>query len=189
MPSKNVMEKTILDGAYKVTSDGLLYKRAANDWTLVKGSINNKGYVVVGLSLYGKSIAVLLHRLIAQTFIPNTDNSRDVHHKDGDRTNNCVENLQWLSHAQNVTEAYKRTPRQKTPRKKPDKIRYEKYRKLIDERKLTTAEVCRGTGIAESAMAMWKKRGGSLGLDNMVKLATFFGVPITYFMDVEEEGV
>ena len=83
MPSKNVMEKTILDGAYKVTSDGLLYKRAADDWTLVKGSINNKGYVVVGLSLYGKSIAVLLHRLIAQTFIPNTDNSRDVHHKDG----------------------------------------------------------------------------------------------------------
>ena len=61
--------------------------------------------------------------------------------------------------------------------------RYEKYRKLIDERKLTTAEVCRATGIAESAMAMWKKRGGSLGLDNMIKLATFFEVPITYFTE------
>ena len=44
----------------------------------------------------------LAHRLVAEHFIPNPDNLTDVNHIDEDKTNNCVDNLQWLSHKDNV---------------------------------------------------------------------------------------
>ena len=52
-------------------------------------------------------VNVLVHRIVAETFIPNPSNLRDVNHKDGNISNNNVENLEWMSHSDNLKHSYK----------------------------------------------------------------------------------
>jgi transcriptional regulator with XRE-family HTH domain len=63
---------------------------------------------------------------------------------------------------------------------------YEKYLALLAEHGVTTATVCKETGISESTMSMWKSRqekGAKLGVENLAKIAKYFGVPIEYFLE------
>lgn len=53
------------------------------------------GYLGVSLSRDDKAKNCSIHRLVAQAFIPNPDNLPQVNHKDEDKTNNCVDNLEW----------------------------------------------------------------------------------------------
>ena len=48
----------------------------------------------------------LVHRVVAETFIPNPDNLPEVDHIDGDKSNNCVENLRWVTRSQNMKYAF-----------------------------------------------------------------------------------
>ena len=62
---------------------------------------NIKGYKFVVLRKNCKSRQVLVHRLVAQAFIPNLDNLPEVNHKDENPANNCVDNLEWCTHKYN----------------------------------------------------------------------------------------
>jgi len=64
---------------------------------------NEDGYYSTKLSLGGKSNTVRVHRLVAQAFIPNENNYPEVNHKDCDRKNNDVNNLEWCTHIQNIS--------------------------------------------------------------------------------------
>lgn len=48
----------------------------------------------------------MIHRLVAETFIPNPNNYDVVHHKDGNTHNNCVDNLEWTTQQQNIHRSY-----------------------------------------------------------------------------------
>ena len=65
---------------------------------------NKKGADYAGLRVRGKHVTV--HRLVAEAFIPNPDGLTDVNHKDGDKWNNAVENLEWVSHRKNVLHSF-----------------------------------------------------------------------------------
>lgn len=67
---------------------------------LLKQTIDKDGYLMVTLH-YGKRKWVGVHRLVAQAFVPNPDNLPCVNHKDEDKSNNSVENLEWCSVAYN----------------------------------------------------------------------------------------
>ena len=54
----------------------------------------------------GKHHTLRLHRLVAMAFIPNPDNLPEVNHKDGDKHNNCVTNLEWCTNLQNMHHAW-----------------------------------------------------------------------------------
>lgn len=63
---------------------------------------SNNGYMQVHLSIDGVMKSHKIHRLVAKTFIPNPYNLPQVNHKDEDKTNNCVENLEWCTQSYNM---------------------------------------------------------------------------------------
>lgn len=63
---------------------------------------NGKGYFTVCLYKNKTHKYYLIHRLVTQVFIPNPDNLSDVNHKDEDKSNNRVDNLEWCDHKYNM---------------------------------------------------------------------------------------
>lgn len=59
------------------------------------------GYLVVNLHKYGVSNVIPVHRLVAESFLDNLDNMPTVNHKDGNKLNNDVSNLEWATYAEN----------------------------------------------------------------------------------------
>lgn len=74
--------------------------------TILRPSINHKGYEKVYLSVESKKYSKYVHRLVAQTYIPNPDNKITVNHKDCNKRNNAVENLEWLTNTENMRHAF-----------------------------------------------------------------------------------
>lgn len=64
-------------------------------------TLDSKGYVMVTLKKDGKTSRYRIHRLVAKAFIPNADNLPQVNHKDENKENNCVENLEWCTNDYN----------------------------------------------------------------------------------------
>lgn len=60
------------------------------------------GYLLVSIPINGKWTMKVVHRLIAQAFIKNPNNLQEVNHKDCDRKNNNVDNLEWCTHKENI---------------------------------------------------------------------------------------
>jgi hypothetical protein len=73
---------------------------------LLKPFVNKRGYLEVNLYKNSKSTAKIIHRLVAQAFIPNDNNKPQVNHIDGNKLNNKVSNLEWMSNSENQKHAY-----------------------------------------------------------------------------------
>ena len=58
---------------------------------------NNGGYQYVNFKVDGKNTNFAVHRIVANAFIPNPNGYTEINHKDYDKTNNCVENLEWVN--------------------------------------------------------------------------------------------
>lgn len=69
---------------------------------VMNGGLYSNGYCLVVLSIDGKHVTTSKHILVAKTFIPNTENKRCVNHKNSIRTDNRVENLEWVTHKENT---------------------------------------------------------------------------------------
>jgi len=75
---------------------------------LLKPIINNaKGYKVVSLCKDGIIKIKTIHRLVAETFIPNSSNYKCVNHLDGNKMNNDISNLEWCTYSENIQHAYR----------------------------------------------------------------------------------
>jgi len=69
---------------------------------LVRPRLDRYGYYKINLSEKGKTTTVKVHRLIAETFIPNPKRRSTVNHVNGKKTDNKVSNLEWLTRRQNL---------------------------------------------------------------------------------------
>ena len=73
---------------------------------ILHNRVNNFGYKEVRLSKDGKTTTKFIHILKAQAFIPNPEGKKEVNHKDGNKVNNHISNLEWVTHAENIKHAY-----------------------------------------------------------------------------------
>lgn len=93
---------------YLVSEDGNIYSNKYGKQRLMKQNVSKKdGYVRIKLYKNNVKKTFLLHRVIADSFIPNPDNKKEVNHKDGDKLNNSVDNLEWVTPSENVIHSYK----------------------------------------------------------------------------------
>jgi hypothetical protein len=90
--------KQYKDTQYYVTDNGDILNKKNKIKSFV---ISNAGYKRVCLSINGKQTMRTIHRIVAETYIPNTLNKQMVNHKDGDKLNNNINNLEWVDRAEN----------------------------------------------------------------------------------------
>lgn len=88
------------EGRYSITRDGRLW---SHKWGIFIGCKSAYGYLRASLPRGdGTYKTVYLHRLVAEAFIPNPDGKPCVNHKDSNRENNRVDNLEWVTHQENT---------------------------------------------------------------------------------------
>lgn len=130
---------------YEITRNGeIINKRWGN--RKVKPQPNGKGYLRVHIA--GKMHFV--HRLVAEKYIPNPDNKPQVNHKDGNKLNNCVDNLEWVTNKENRAHAIEnglhatgeQCPRAKLTQKAVDFIR--------EHREYNSKELSEMFGVSQS---------------------------------------
>lgn len=92
---------------YRIYDDGKVFNEKRHKF--LKLRVNNTGYMIVHIRItkLGLNAYIQVHRLVATAFIPNPDNLPQVNHKDGDKTNNNVSNLEWVSAQENTIHAYR----------------------------------------------------------------------------------
>lgn len=74
----------------------------------------NSKYLRVSLSNNGIVSKRKVHRLVAESFLPTINDKKLVNHKDENKQNNCVSNLEWVNYSENLIHAYKNNLRKKS---------------------------------------------------------------------------
>ena len=104
------------EGLYAVTSCGKVWSYRSQKF--LKGGDNGHGYLSVSLvDAFGKRHTKKIHRLVAEAYLDNLEDKRDINHKDNCRTNNCINNLEWVTHQENCN-SKNHKPREKGTHKK-----------------------------------------------------------------------
>ena len=134
------------EGLYQVSNCGNVKsithyrKNRYNKKQIVKGKLlklnddRSKGYLIVTLCKNGKRKTYRVHRLVAETFIDNLENLPQVNHKDGNKYNNHINNLEWCSCKENIRHAWKNklnfvSDKHREVARETQKRRWEEYRK------------------------------------------------------------
>ena len=97
---------------YYVSNMGRIY--TLNYKKILRPSLDKKGYEKITLTNGTKRFHTTVHKTVAKAFIPNPRNYEQVNHKDENKRNNCVENLEWCDTRYNIAYSMKQKIRQYT---------------------------------------------------------------------------
>lgn len=94
---------------YHVSADGEVrtVKQRRGTHARILKQTNLKGYRRVDLCIGQRRSTKMVHRLVAEAWLPNPNNLPFINHIDGDKANNRLENLEWCSHQENMNHAWR----------------------------------------------------------------------------------
>lgn len=133
------------EGLYQISHRGVVRSLVSN--RLMKPYQNNNGYLKVDLYKSGKREHRYIHRLVAEAYIQNVGNKNEINHKDEDKTNNCVENLEYCDRTYNMNYG---TVRQRSA----EKIRKAVFCTELNRLFKSISEASRETGICLQSISL-----------------------------------
>lgn len=87
---------------YFVSDKGRVKSLKRGEERLLRPQANKKGYLIVNLSKNGKVKGFLVHRLVAEAFLPNPKNLPEVDHLNDNPADCRADNLEWVTHSENI---------------------------------------------------------------------------------------
>ena len=138
------------EGLYGVSDQGRVRSLKFGKERILKQGRAGGGYLQVGLRKNRERKMCYVHRIVAQTFIPNPDNLPEVNHIDENKENNSVQNLEWCDRKYNINYGT-RNQRQSEKLSKPI-LQYTKYGKFVREWK-STRDVERNLGYFHNSIS------------------------------------
>lgn len=102
----NIIKKQIINyPSYEIYSDGRVFSNKSNKFLVT--SKGTYGYEIITLYGKDKQKTFKVHRLVGLAFLPKIKNKNEINHKDGNKMNNNVANLEWTNRSENVKHSYK----------------------------------------------------------------------------------
>ena len=90
---------------YEASSDGNIRRVGANKY--LSSWDDTHGYRQINICVNGKPKKIKVHKLVAMAFIPNPENKKQVNHKNGNKSDNRVGNLEWATPSENIRHAFR----------------------------------------------------------------------------------
>jgi Mn-dependent DtxR family transcriptional regulator len=175
------------EGLYEVSNYGevksLTRKRSCGkgfyyqEERILKQTFTTTGYKKVELSKDGKRKSLKVHRLVAIAFIPNPFNKEEVNHIDGDKINNNVNNLEWVTSSENSIHAIKTGLK---------KIKYNYSKELLYDmyvtKNMTMADIARELGIDAPSVKRCLVNNG-FKIKSLSSVKTKYNIDIDYILE------
>ena len=102
--TNNMFRELKEDSRFEISQSGVI--RNAKTKSIKSQYVSDTGYYMITISKNNKSKPYRVHRLLANNFIDNIENLKEVNHIDGNKLNNELINLEWVSHFGNMQHAF-----------------------------------------------------------------------------------
>ena len=146
---------------YIVCKDGSIFNTKHNKFKKLKPIKQKNGYYLVHLHLNGKSYYRWLHRIVAECFLENPENKPEVNHKNGIKSDNYVDNLEWVSSKENIEHAFRTNIRgvgEKSSNSILTNKQVKKICEMLEDNELTMREISDFIGCGYHMVFMIKSK-------------------------------
>lgn len=105
----DIMDEKFLDvvgyeDIFQISNTGKVFSKRTNK--ILKHHVAKSGYCTLATKVNGLNVAFRIHRLVATAFLANPENKPEVNHLDGNKANNIVSNLEWVTSKENIRHAF-----------------------------------------------------------------------------------